>query len=142
MWSLGALCQFMANPENERFWNPDLLDVRRIGDGPVAPGAEWEARYKGMGVNRMMLAEYERPTRVVFETTGERMDMRLVFTFSPDGDGTRAQAHTEMHPKGVMRLLAPLMMPMVKRNFSKRPAQLKAGLAASQSTPPAQTPAE
>jgi hypothetical protein len=30
-------------------------------------------------------------------------------------------------------------MPMVKRNFSKRPVQLKAGLAASHAVPTAQT---
>jgi hypothetical protein len=42
----------------------------------------------------------------------------------------------------VMRLLAPLMTSMVKRNFSKRPAQLKARLAASHAVPTAQTAAE
>jgi hypothetical protein len=36
-----------------------------------------------------------------------------------------------MHPKAVMRLLAPLMMPALRHMFSKRPAQLAAGLAAS-----------
>jgi len=41
------------------------------------------------------------------------MDMRLGFTFSPDGSGTRLQGHADTRAKGVMRLLAPLMMPMV-----------------------------
>jgi len=47
------------------------------------------------------------------------------------GRATQVHAHSEMHPKAVMRLLAPLMMPVLRHMFSKRPAQLAAGLAAS-----------
>jgi hypothetical protein len=61
------------------------------------------------------------------------MDLRLTFTFSPRNTGTQVHAHSELHPKGVMRLLAPVMMPMLKHMFSKRPAQLAAALAASKS---------
>ena len=64
------------------------------------------------------------------------MDLRLTFTFSPRNTGTQVHAHSELHPKGVMRLLAPVMMPMLKHMFSKRPAQLAAALAASKSATP------
>lgn len=106
-------------PRNEQTWNPDLLEIRRLGDGPVTAGVEWEARYKGLGLTQIKLDDYERPTPVVFDTTGKG-GHAVEFTFSPGGAGIRLVAHSEMHPKGVMRLLAPVMVPMVKHMFAKR----------------------
>jgi hypothetical protein len=40
-------------------WNPDAIELRRIGDGPVVPGAESQGRYKGMGSMRIKLMESE-----------------------------------------------------------------------------------
>jgi uncharacterized protein YndB with AHSA1/START domain len=69
------LFDLMADPETEVGWNPDALDVRRIGAGPVGPGAEWQGRYQGKGSMLIRLDEYERPRRLVFSITGDRMDM-------------------------------------------------------------------
>src|SRR6266550_132374 len=35
-----ALFDLMADVGNEPAWNPDALEVKRIGDGPLAEGAE------------------------------------------------------------------------------------------------------
>lgn len=96
------LFDLMADPETEVGWNPDALDVRRIGAGPVGPGAEWQGRYKGMGSMRIRLDEYERPRRLVFSITGDRMDMHWAFTFTPDAGATRLAAAAELRPKGAM----------------------------------------
>jgi hypothetical protein len=133
----GPLCEFMSNPENERLWNPDMIEIRRLDDGPVAAGAGWEARYKFVDLDRIRLEAYDPPSRLAIAAAGERMNMSFVFTFTPAADGTRVDAHCEMHPKGMMRLIAPLMMPMIKRQFAKRPAQLQRGLAAARSVTPA-----
>jgi hypothetical protein len=42
-----AVFDLMADCSNEPAWNPDVLGVTRIDDGPVAPGAEWDGRYRG-----------------------------------------------------------------------------------------------
>jgi Polyketide cyclase / dehydrase and lipid transport len=127
-----AVFDLMADVGNEPLWNPDALDVKRVDDGPLAPGAEWEGRYKGMGTMRVRLDEYERPRRITFTTTGDRMDMRWAFDYSPAGESsTHVDAHAEIQPKGAMRLMGPLIGPMIRRTFSKRPAQLEAGLHAA-----------
>jgi uncharacterized protein YndB with AHSA1/START domain len=124
------LFDLMADPETEESWNPDALEVRRLDQGPIGPGAQWQGRYKGMGSMRIVLDEYERPTRLVFSITGDRMDMHWFFTFAADGAATRLKAAAELRPKGAMRLLSPLFGPMMRRTFSRRPAQLAAGVAA------------
>lgn len=127
------LFDLMADPENETSWNPDVLEVRRLGDGPLAPGAEWEGRYKGLGWMRIRLDEYERPRRLVFSTTGDRMDMRWAFTFSPRNAGAQIAAEAQAVAKGALRVISPLLGPMLRRTFSRRPAQLAAGVRARRS---------
>jgi uncharacterized protein YndB with AHSA1/START domain len=120
----------MADPENELSWNPDVIEVRRLDRGPLGRGAHWHARYRGMGAMRIRLEEHERPGRLVFATTGDRIDMRFAFSFSATGAGTNVSADAQVSPKGATRILSPLLGPMMRRTFARRPAQLAAGLAA------------
>ena len=48
---------------------------------------------------RIRLDEHERPRRLGFSITGDRMDMRWAFTFTPDGGATRLAAAAEPRPK-------------------------------------------
>src|SRR3954465_5467317 len=72
-----AVFDLMADCSNEPVWNPDALEVTRVDDGPVAAGAEWDGRYKGMGTMRIRLDEYERPKRLRFTTIGDKLDNAL-----------------------------------------------------------------
>ena len=108
----------------------DVVEMRRCDAGPLGAGSEWDGLYKGMGPMRVRIDEYERPRKLVFSTTGSKVDMRLAFTFAPAGSGTQMAAEGEARLKGALRLLAPLMPPMVKRTYSRRPGQIAAGLAA------------
>src|SRR5689334_8464615 len=127
-----AVFDLMADCSNEAQWNPDVREVTRIGDGPVAVGAEWDGRYKGLGTMRIRLDEYDRPSRLKFTTTGNKMDMQWTFEYSsPAPLKTHVDAHAAIEPKGAMKLAGPLIGPMIRRTFSKRPAQLAAGLKAT-----------
>jgi hypothetical protein len=76
-----------------------------------------------MGTMRVRLEEYERPSRLTFVTTGSKMDMRWTFDYSsPTVTKTHVDAHTDIQPKGPMRLMGPLVGTMIKRTFSNRPA--------------------
>ena len=135
-----AVFDLMADCSNEAQWNPDVLEVKRIDDGPLAVGAEWDGRYKGMGTMRIRLDEYERPERIKLTTTGNKMDMQWTFEYSsPAATKTHVDVHAVVAPKGAMKLMSPFMGPMMRRTFSKRPAQLTAGLKATAPTASAQS---
>lgn len=119
---------FMADCGNEADWNPDIKSVRRVGAGPVGPGAEWEGVYRGMGSMRVRIESYERPDLLGFSTTGRRLDMQFTFRYFAAGDATDITVDAVMVPKGLMRLAAPLVGPMMRRTMSRRPAQLTEGL--------------
>jgi carbon monoxide dehydrogenase subunit G len=124
---------FMADVTNEPAWNPDVKSVRRLDDGPVVVGSEWEGDYKGMGAMRIRLEEIDRPNRLAFSTSGSRMDMQFSFEFGPGSaaSGTDVTARADVHPRGAMKLVGPLLGPMMRRTLSQRPAQLSAGLRAA-----------
>jgi hypothetical protein len=131
-----AVARTRQSVTTEVDWNPDAIEVHRIDQRAVGPGAEWQGRYKGMGSMGIKLDEYERPQRLVFSITGNRIDMHWAFGFVPDGAGTQLTAVAELQPKGVMRLMTPFFGPMMRRTFSRRPAQLAAGIAARRSQQP------
>lgn len=122
---------FMADVANETRWNPDVKTVRRLDSGPLAVGSEWEGTYRGMGAMRVRLDEYERPHRLVFSTTGVRMNLRVAFDYAAGagGDTTAVTVAAGVEPQGIMRVLSPVVGPMMRSTFAKRPAQLSAGLA-------------
>jgi uncharacterized protein YndB with AHSA1/START domain len=118
----------LADVANEPNWHPDVIEVRRIDAGPLGTGAEWQARYRGIGEMLVRLEEYEPYERLAFSTAGPRMEMRLAFDFAPRGSKSQVKAQGELQPKGAMRLLSPLIGPMIRRTFAERPAQITAGI--------------
>jgi hypothetical protein len=127
--SVNDVFDFLADCENERAWNPDLKDIRRITSGPLGAGTEWDGTYRGMGTMRIRLDDYTPNRRLAFTTTGSRMAMSFVFTFTGDDRHTQAAIDADVTPKGAMRLVAPLLGPMMRRTFARRPTQMREGLA-------------
>lgn len=76
-----------------RALDPD--GARDAGDDSENP---WCTR-DGMGSMRIRLDEHERPRRVGFSITGDRMDMRWTLTFTPEGGATRLAATAELRRK-------------------------------------------
>jgi carbon monoxide dehydrogenase subunit G len=119
---------FLADVGNEESWNPDVKSLRRVGSGPIGAGSEWDSDYRGMGRMRVRLSDVQRPRRLVFDTTGAKLDMRLVLTFASRPTGTHIDLTCDATPKGVMKLFGPLLAPLMRRTFANRPAQLTAAL--------------
>src|SRR3954464_11065594 len=99
----GELFDLLANPSTEERWNPDVIEVRRLDSGAVAPGSRWEGRYKGMGIMRIELTEMEPQQRLAFDIDGDRLGMRFAFDFTPVGDRTRLESVADVEARGWMR---------------------------------------
>jgi hypothetical protein len=73
--------------------------------------------------------DVDEPREAVFDLMADVGNMRWTFDYSSAGPSTtHVDAHAEIQPKGPMRAIGRLMGPMIRRTFSKRPAQLTAGL--------------
>lgn len=120
---------FLADVRNERRWHPQLRSVEKVSEGPIGAGTTFEADYKQIGRMRVEITEYERPRRLGFRATSRSMDMRRVlFTFTEAADGTDLSLELEAELRGFMRVLEPLLRPMIRRGVAGRADEMRPAL--------------
>jgi hypothetical protein len=115
----------MADNRNEPRWNSNLSDSELLTAEPIGAGSRFRAVYQGKECIAV-ISEHEADRVVTFEVDAQRMDITGRMSFSPAGSGTRLDGEFDLRPKGVMRLMLPLLAPLVRRDFPKQFANFKA----------------
>lgn len=103
---------FVADERNEPRYNPRLLRAEQTSAGPISVGPRFRAETKSMGRAVEMVIEvtaYERPRRLASSTHLSAMDIQGTLTFEPVPEGTRMRWSWEVEPRGVFKLIAPLV---------------------------------
>ena len=103
---------FVADERNEPHYNPRMLRAEKITDGPVGPGTRFLAELETMGHTMPMTVEftnYDRPRRVTSCTRSSMMTTDGTLTFVPIADGTRMRWSWDVRPRGILRLMGPLV---------------------------------
>ena len=113
-----AVFDFVADQRNELHYNPRMVSAAKITDGPVGKGTVFRSATKSMGRTagmRIELTGYDRPGRLTSHTIMRQADMDGTLTFEPAPSGTRMRWSWLVRPKGAVRLLAPLITWMGRR---------------------------
>ncbi len=109
----------VADERNEPRYNLRLLWVEQISSGPIGRGTRFRAATKTMDRPVEMSIEftdYERPLRLASLTHLPTMEIQGALTFDSLPEGRiRMRWSWELEPRGVMRLLRPLLARMGKR---------------------------
>ena len=100
-------------------WNPTITGSRLLSDGEVADGTRFEFAIQRMGAQEMEVTNFEAGRSIRFEPRSGMMEGGHRLTLSEEGGRTRLDHELVMRPKGVFRLLSPLMGIMGKRNLRK-----------------------
>lgn len=116
---------YAADARNHRTWNVNAQSVEKISPGPIGRGTRFHGIYKGYGELEFELIEYERPTRFVMTSSTKAADFRHAFICEPVPGGMRLTQVGEVKPKGLMKLMAPMMNMMIKGQFRTNGANLK-----------------
>jgi hypothetical protein len=128
---------FVADLQNEPAFNPDASDIRKVTEGPVGLGTIYTERVKPLGPFEVRIDEYDRPRLLGFDARNPRAEIRVRFRFDERDGGTLLRAEIEMAPKGALRLLEPVLRPMMRRMYErKRGPMIKRAIEAH---PPAPT---
>jgi Polyketide cyclase / dehydrase and lipid transport len=122
---------YIADVRNELHWQHDLKRAKKLTDGPVGEGTVFETDYRLFGTMRLELKDVHRPEHLVFEGVGPRMWMNFVMDVAPRDGGSQVTFDIDMRPRGVLKLLAPLLRLGLPREMAKRPEQFRAALASS-----------
>ena len=95
-----------------------MVRAAKITDGPVGKGTVFRSATKSMGRTaemRIELTGYDRPGWLPIRSCVRRMDGTLTFEPAPSGTRMRMRWSWLVRPKGAVRLLAPLITWMGRR---------------------------
>lgn len=109
---------FVADERNEPHYNPQMLRAEQMSAGPIGRGTRFRAESKAMGRSTTMTIEftaYERPWRLTSSTHLSTMDIVGTLTFDPIPLGTQMRWSWDLQPRGISKLMAPLIARMGRR---------------------------
>ncbi len=126
---------FVADERNEPVYNPRMVRAKQVSDGPIGKGTRFLATTTSLGRELDMvieISEYQRPSRLTSITRMASADIRGVLTFEPDPAGTRVHWTWLLRPRGISKLLTPVIGPLGRRQEQANWTNLKHYLEAAQ----------
>ena len=109
---------FVATPSNEPDWHFDVKEVLRPKNGAYELGEtfQWVVKFGGSKTYTLEVTALE-PNRLIEITTRDGAVLPvLTHTFQPDGEGTRYTRRVRFETRGLLRVMAPLMVRMNNPN--------------------------
>src|SRR5438132_9890672 len=103
---------FVADERNEPQYNPQMTRAEKVSPGPIGVGTRFNSVMTGVGPAAEMtieFTEFDRPRRIAETTHLSNMDIEGVLLFEPAPGGTRMRWTWDLKPRGLYRLLGPLM---------------------------------
>lgn len=119
---------FLADVRNEAAWNPRVVRIEKLSEGPIDTGTTFHGLYRGIGPLRTELVEYERPRRLSFRSRGPRMRIAGTFLLSVAREKSNVVLSADLEPQGPFRFIAPLMAPLIKRQNAAAAIRLERAL--------------
>ncbi|CAB4697255.1 MAG: hypothetical protein F2663_05505 [Actinobacteria bacterium] len=103
---------YVADFANAHLWDPGVVASRRVDDGPIGVGSQFELVATFRGREQQFLytvTAFEAPRRI--ELTGEGAKARSIDTveFSPSASGTAIAYHAVIQLKGARRIAEPFL---------------------------------
>lgn len=126
--SAEAAFDAMADVRNEVHWNSRVSRADLVSSEPIGVESRFRTVNRGATYDSH-ISLYERPRRLEFVVTGKPMDLTVRFEFDSVAQGrARLRGEFDMHPKGLMKLLGPLLNLMIGRELPKHAASFGAWL--------------
>ena len=124
---------YVADQSNEPQYNPQMVRAEKITPGPVGKGTRFRSAVASMGRTAEMLIECT--------TTMRQANISYTLRFEPAAAGTRMHWSGLVRPKGVFRLLGPVItwlgMRQEQRIWTSLKQHLEAAAAVSAKAGPA-----
>lgn len=107
-----------ADPYEQLKWDPGTLkSVEKLTSGPLGRGSRYRGEFKGFGTVEYEYDEFEPGRRFTHHTLMKIGEVRHVFEFEAVPEGTRLMQSIVAEPKGMGRLMAPIMKVMMRRRL-------------------------
>jgi uncharacterized protein YndB with AHSA1/START domain len=114
----------LADLRNDTQWNSRVSTAELRTAEPIGSGSRF-AIVNGGTPYDVTIAAHDRPSRLVLEASGNP-DLTIVYRFTPTGEGTQLESDFDFRPRGALKLLFPLLAPVIRRDVPKQQASLRA----------------
>ena len=129
-----AVFDYMTDPANLAAWQTVKTSVEQITPGPPGLGTRIRERTKppvGREFEQIVeFSEFDRPRRFATHIVEGPARIDGLWTFAPDGDGTRVHFAAEGPLPGPLRLLDPVARRVLGRQFAGYHENLRRNLEA------------
>src|SRR5712691_6363795 len=110
---VGDVFEFVLDGTKNPLWRPAVLDIQRVPGKPLDVGAVFKQGLKGPG-GRRIDGDYEivesQPNELIkFQVISGPARPTGTFTFEADGDSTLVTFILHFEPKGLARLMDPII---------------------------------
>ena len=129
--SAEAIFDYLADMRHEPEWLPGASDVRQTSEGPVEQNTTFEGSYARAGRVQCRITEHDRPSRLTIHGDAAGMSFDDTITLSAADGGTRLEAVMRTAPKGLFKLVAPMMRRVIDKQFQSNWEKLKSVLEAT-----------
>ena len=111
---------FVADERNEPRYNPRMLRAEKLSASPIGASTRFRAEMEMKGRRRPLemtteFTGYERPRRLASTTHLSTMEIQGELTFEPVPEGTRMRWRWNLEPRGVLKVLSPLIVRVGRR---------------------------
>jgi len=114
----------MADVRNLPRWNEGASRAELLTEEPIGQGTRFVTVNRGQEMTSEV-TRFDPPDRLDFDVTSRFMDVGSAFTFTPADGGTTLAIEFEPRPKGVMKVLFPLLSPVIRRDLRTQHLKFK-----------------
>lgn len=110
--------RYIADFENTADWDPGIAGSRKLTDGPVRVGSQFDviAVFRGKRQQfRYTVTELEDGRRIVLEGVSAKARSVDAITVDRSGDGSRISYTADVRLRGFRRIAEPLLQPMLAK---------------------------
>jgi uncharacterized protein YndB with AHSA1/START domain len=115
---VAVVFDYVADQTNEPQYNSSMVRAEKVGAAPIGKGTKFRSAVLSAGRTAEMLieiTEYDRPRLLASTTTMKQADIDYVLKFDLVQAGTRMRWSGRVRPKGMFRLLGPLVVWLGRR---------------------------
>lgn len=109
---------FVADERNEPLYNRRMIRVQKLSAGPIGLGMRFSAEMsqrRGTAEMTIECTAYERPRRLSTTTHLSNMEIDGTLLFEPVPEGTRMRWLWDVKPRGLLRLMGPMIARIGRR---------------------------
>ncbi len=120
---------YLVNVENAQKWQPAVIEVKRLTEGPIRVGIKFRGVAKMMGrriSTTCEITELKPNKQIAFKATSDGpMEYQTIYTLEPNGAANSSKDSWVISSEGSLALLEPFLKGEVKKESQQELTTMK-----------------